>query len=128
MPFHAHTLRRVLFGGLLALLTSFASAAALNETATREIDHLLDSVSTSGCIFIRNGREHEPAEAAEHLRTKYRQAHRYVNSAENFIDRIASESSISGRPYRVNCEGDEEPTRTWLHRALAEYRERNGAG
>ena len=123
MPFQAHTLRRALVGGALALLTTLASASGSDENAAREIDHLLDFVSSSGCTFIRNGKAHDPAQAADHLRMKYRRAHRYVDSAETFIDRIASESSLSGRPYRVSCDGHEETTKMWLQRALADYRQ-----
>ncbi len=108
-------------GPLLALL--LAAGGALGDDATAaEIDYLLTFVAESGCTFIRNGSEHEPAAAADHLRLKYSRGARYVNSAEQFIDRLASESSWTGKIYYVDCNGHTEPSGQWLHRALADYR------
>ncbi len=99
-------------------------AAESDARTAAEIDYLLDYVSTSGCTFIRNDSAHDPADAADHLRLKYSRGKRYVNSAEQFIDRLASESSWSGKPYSVDCDGRTEPSREWLYRALTQYRER----
>lgn len=95
---------------------------AADTDADTEVDYLLEFVASSGCEFERNGDRHDPASAADHLRLKYSRGKRYVNSAEHFIDRLASESSWTGKPYTVNCDGVEEPTADWLHRALDEYR------
>ena len=97
--------------------------ADVPEAADREIQYLLGFVAASNCLFNRNGSGHEPADAADHLRLKYRRGARYVDSAEQFIDRLASESSWTGRDYTVSCEGDEFPTNAWLHRALETYRQ-----
>jgi hypothetical protein len=109
----------------LALLMALASghAAAADGATEREIDYLLGFVEKSGCVFVRNGTEHDSADAADHLRLKYSRGSRYVNSAEQFIDRLASESSWSGEPYTVTCDGRTETAGAWLHRALADYRE-----
>ena len=109
----------------LALLLALANGrGALAEDATeREIDYLLGFVEKSGCIFVRNGTEHDSADAADHLRLKYSRGSRYVDSAEQFIDRLASESSWSGKLYTVICDGRTETAGAWLHRALADYRE-----
>ena len=113
---------------MLALVLGCGLALpGLADSAARtaaEIDYLLDYVSTSGCSFIRNGKAHEAADAADHLRLKYRRGKRYVNSAEQFIDRLASESSWTDKPYSVDCNGQTEPSRDWLHRALTDYRQR----
>jgi len=106
---------------LLALATGVTAMA--DDTAEREIDYLLGFVEKSGCIFVRNGTDHDSADAADHLRLKYSRGSRYVNSAEQFIDRLASESSWSGKPYTVTCDGTTETAGAWLHRALADYRE-----
>lgn len=110
---------RLAAGGILALTASLYSVA---DTET-EIEYLLDFVSGSGCMFERNGTEHEAADAADHLRLKYSRGKRYVNSAEQFIDRLASESSWSGRKYTVTCGDTTELSGDWLHRALDEHRE-----
>ncbi len=104
-------------------LCLLASTALANEQTDREINYLLEFVATSGCTFVRNGAEHDPADAADHLRLKYSRGARYVNSAEQFIDRLASASSWSGKPYTVTCDGKTEPSGDWLHRALDDYRQ-----
>jgi hypothetical protein len=79
-------------------------------------------VANSGCDFFRNNSLHDPVSAADHLRYKYRHGKRWVKTAEQFIDRIASGSSISGKPYHVNCNGVESDSGEWLHQALARHR------
>ena len=90
--------------------------------AEREIEYLLAYVADSGCTFHRNGRDHASADAADHLRLKYRRGRRYAESAEDFIDHLATGSSWSGRAYSVSCGEFTEPTADWLRRALADYR------
>jgi hypothetical protein len=108
----------------LLLLTCSLSAPMLvaDEQVESEVAYLLEFVAGSGCDFVRNGSSHDPEEAADHLRLKYSRGKRYVNNAEQFIDRLASESSWTGRPYSVTCDGQSQPAGPWLHRALTTYR------
>ena len=109
---------RMLLAFSLVLLVSVVQA----ETDP-EIDYLLTAVESSGCTFIRNGDDHPSPEAADHLRMKYERAGKRISSAEDFIKRIASKSSLSGRPYTIQCEGGApEPTGEWLSEQLAEFR------
>ena len=98
-------------------------ASASDAAADAEIRYLLDYVADSGCVFLRNGDSHEAADAADHLELKYQRGRRYADTAEHFIDRLASQSSWSGKPYSVTCGATTEPSADWLHRALAEYRQ-----
>lgn len=108
---------------LLLVLALALPALALPESAAEaEIQYLLAFVADSHCDFIRNGTSHDSAEAADHLRLKYRRGSKYAGSAEQFIDRLASESSWTGKPYTVNCGGHIEHAGDWLRRALADYR------
>jgi hypothetical protein len=116
--------RRYLLALVLGCGLALPGVADSDARTTVEIEYLLEYVSTSGCSFIRNGSAHDPADAADHLRLKYSRGKRYVNSAEQFIDRLASESSWTGKPYSVDCNGRTEPSRDWLYRALTEYRQR----
>jgi hypothetical protein len=101
----------------------FAALASAGEDRTNpEIQYLLDYVAASGCAFLRNGDAHDAADAADHLRLKYNRGRRYADTAEQFIDRLASQSSWSGKPYTVTCDATTEPSADWLHRALAEHR------
>ncbi len=87
-----------------------------------EIEYLLYFVGGSDCIFIRNGGEYQAKEAREHLEMKYNHVKRRIKTAEDFIDKIASKSSLSGRQYEVRCDGVKFQTSQWLREALASYR------
>ena len=106
-----------------AVLTLFTLTAMGGEDYDAEVQYLLGYVESSGCTFVRNGSEHDAAGAADHLRLKYNRGGKYVNSAEQFIDRLATESSWTGKVYTVTCDGVTQPSGEWLHRALAAYRE-----
>jgi hypothetical protein len=71
-------------------------------TDREKIERLLMAIeSAEGVVFIRNGAEHSAKDAAEHLRTKWQAAGDQIETAEEFIEKIGSESSFSGEPYRV---------------------------
>lgn len=107
---------------LICILALPRLALAEQDQAEREIQYLLQYVQQSGCDFNRNGSAHESADAADHLRLKYKRGNRYADSAENFIDRLASESSWTGETYTVTCAGITQPSGAWLHQALDNYR------
>lgn len=110
-------------GCLLAMLLAPAMASATPDArAEREIRQLIDSVSASGCTFLRNGEAHDPAAAAEHLAMKYGKARRYLDSTEEFIDKVASRSFLTGSEYRVSCNGRETATGSWLGQRLQALR------
>jgi hypothetical protein len=91
---------------ILALMfASIAFAAESTSTTKLEIDHLFSYLKESGCQFFRNGTWYGAREAATHLNRKYQylQEKKQVPSAEAFIERAASESSMSGQAYRVRC-------------------------
>ena len=108
---------------LLALWLAFMPAAYAEDTMNLEIDYLLDTVAASGCVFIRNGSEHEAESARDHLNLKRRRGKRYFSSADEFIDRLASSSSWSGKPYHIRC-GEEEQqfAKDWFTAVLEDYR------
>ena len=90
-----------------------------------EIDYLLQYVETSGCAFYRNGVWYESARATAHLRTKYDYlaARKLIVTTEDFIEKAATKSSMSGLPYKIRCgTGDEIASADWLRQALASYR------
>ena len=107
---------------ILLLLSHPVFAEAADD---HEIEYLLEFVAESGCTFHRNGEDHNSVDAAAHLRLKYRRGKKYANSAEQYIDRLASKSSWSGKPYTVTCDGQTQTSSAWLHGALQEYRLRS---
>ena len=89
-----------------------------------EIDYLLTQVGSSGCTFYRNGKRHSARVAREHLQSKRRHNAHLIDSTEEFIEKIASRSSISGKPYRIRCRGQGEQTAgEWFSTLLVSYRE-----
>ena len=76
------------------------TATALTEP--QKIDRLIARVeSLEGATFIRNGSEHTPAEAAQHLRDKRGRAGEKLKTADQFIEQIGSRSSLSGEEYMI---------------------------
>ncbi|MGS1078745.1 DUF5329 domain-containing protein [Pseudoxanthomonas beigongshangi] len=92
--------------GTLAMTAS----AAPSEQTRREITQLMDGLSNSRCEFQRNGKWYGRADARAHLQRKYDYLLKrdLVDTAEQFIERAASKSSLSGRAYRVRCPGQAE--------------------
>jgi len=108
----------VLAGLLLAMVGP--ARAAPNATEAARIEQLIRHVAGQGEIqFVRNGQAYPAAEAAEHLRTKLRAAGQRIDTAEQFVDHLASRSSITGRPYRIRfADGREIDAGPWLRAAL----------
>ncbi len=89
------------------------------ETAEEEINSLIAAVADSGCTFVRNGKNYTSQEAEKHLQLKYRRGRKHAQTAEQFISRLASESSMSGNPYYMNCEGKpSQRSGDWLMQRL----------
>ena len=105
----------VLIAGLVA------TARADSETDT-EIHALIQAVAESECEFNRNGSVYSAEAAAEHLELKYSRGKRYTDSAEAFIERLASKSSWSGKPYQMICGGETQPAGDWLTMRLEALR------
>jgi hypothetical protein len=106
-----------------------AARAAPPPAATLEINHLLGLIEHSSCEFFRNGTWYDAQRAAAHLRTKYEAlaASGQIGSAEDFIDKAASGSSVSGQAYLIRCGGGAPmTTRQWFSAALARYRGTSG--
>jgi hypothetical protein len=91
---------------------------ALDETA--KIERLLEAIANEkDAVFVRNKSDHEPREAADHLRSKWSRA-KEIASARRFIDEIATRSSLSGEPYQVRfSDGRVVPLADWLNERLA---------
>ena len=110
----------LLFAGILTR----AHAVEL-PTTKAEIAHLFATLEASNCQFNRNGTWHSSKEASAHLATKYKylQDKDLVPTAEKFIERAATESSLSGKAYQIKCaEGVVQPSAPWFQAILLKYR------
>ena len=115
--------------GLLLLGSMLPAAAAPSAEAKAEIAGLMDALASSGCRFQRNGSWHDATEARAHLQRKYDYLLKKdkVDSAEQFIERAASRSSMSGRAYRVRCDGREQDAVSWFDGQLKRLRAAPGS-
>jgi hypothetical protein len=116
-------MRRVVVPLLLLAFANSSEADPRPATAA-EIAHLLAAVEASQCTFIRNGTPHPSAEARAHMEMKYDHMRGRVARAEDFIELVGSQSSITGRPYVVDC--TDEPQRRshdWLLECLHAFRD-----
>ncbi len=108
----------------LALAAGTAGAAERSPETQAEIDYLLDRVASSGYVFIRNGDEHDSAEAADHMRRKYEHFDDEIDTAETFIEKSATRSLLTRRAYEVRFpDGSQAETAEWLLGELAAYRD-----
>jgi len=113
----------------LIFVAMFASVSLAGEPtpATKlEIAHLVSYLQASGCQFYRNGTWYGSSEAVSHLNKKYQYLldKGLVPSTEAFIERAASESSMSGRAYRVRCGSNAAVNSAdWFRAELEKYRQ-----
>ena len=112
---------------MLCLLATAAAEAVPATSVQMEVNFLLGFIEGSGCDFQRNGTWHNSVAAQVHLRDKYRYlvARDLVDTTEQFIERAASQSSLTGQPYQVRCRGG--PTissKQWLNDELTHLRAR----
>lgn len=103
----------------------FVSTGVAQVDKSDEINHLLEFIAQSDCIYIRNGKEYSALEARDHIAGKYQSVKWRIKTSETFISKIASRSSFSGKQYMIRCKEEEQPTEQWLSRELGNYRSRH---
>jgi uncharacterized protein DUF5329 len=117
-------------GLMVGLMLSPAVRSAPPSIAQTEINYLIGFLGNSGCEFYRNGIWYDSKAAETHLREKYTvlEGGDRIRSSEDFIEQVATKSSLSGQPYQIKCSGGEAlTTNQWLYAALARFRA-SGAG
>jgi predicted ThiF/HesA family dinucleotide-utilizing enzyme len=115
--------RKITAALILAALALWAGAALALEGAEMDrVEAFLSLLSTkTDLIFVRNGSRHPVDKAVGHLNRKLSQAKSRVSTAEEFIDKAASASSISGKPYEIILPGGGTvPAREYFHELLKE--------
>lgn len=104
------------------LVSSPVVAEKLDEKG--KIEYLLKAIGGSGLVFIRNGEEHLASEAEEHLRMKLKKAGDKIKTADDFINNIASKSSMTMKPYYIKLkDGTLVEAEKWLHNKLDSIKE-----
>ncbi len=116
------TMGSILMVGLI--LVSIARAEP-PVNVQREIHFLLSYIGSSGCEFYRNGTWSDSKTAQTHLRDKYNYlvAGNQINTTEDFIEKAATASSLSGQSYKVRCNGSATvSSKQWLRDELTRIR------
>ena len=110
----------------LLVVSPRASVAegAAPEAERLAIEALIASVARLGdASFVRNGQSYGASNAARFLREKWKSRESEVKSAEDFIDRVASFSSTTMKPYLIRfADGREVPSADYLRAELARLR------
>ena len=107
---------------VLFVTVVFPLPATASASMQEEITHLLNYIETSDCVFIRNNSRHNPEEAVKHIEKKYNYMKKRIKCTEDFIKGAATESTMSGKPYTIICDGIEMATADWLCVELKKYR------
>src|SRR5215213_9341090 len=112
-------MRYVILTGIVlsVALHSFAQTtqpAAMTED--QKIEALIKTVEQlKDATFIRNGKEHDCHEAAKHMRDKWEHGKDQIKTATDFIEKAASNSLASGKPYLIRFkDGREVESGTFL--------------
>jgi hypothetical protein len=102
----------------LAAVASTGNAVVLSEK--QKIEALISSVEKlPNAVFIRNGSEYDGAQAASHLRLKWKNAGKRIKTAEDFIRLCATGSSMSGKEYQIKfAEGRTVSSQQFFHDQL----------
>ncbi len=86
----------------LGPMAGLVGRAAPPPAEQARIDKLIRHVELQkGMVFIRNGSEYSCEQAAKFLRGKMESMGAEVSTAREFIERIATRSSMSGKPYQI---------------------------
>lgn len=120
--------------GLVVLMVSMMTTATAGQAppvVQAEITSLLSRLETSDCKFNRNGTWYSAAKAKAHMLVKlrYLENRTTLTSTEQFIELAATKSSVSGKPYLVQC-GDTpaQASGAWLTMQLKSLRAAHASG
>ena len=102
---------------LITLAIPVATHAQTLPTAERQkIESLIKYVSDlKDTKFIRNGWSYDVSTAVRFLRGKWEANESSIKTARDFIDKVASFSGTSGKPYMIRFKDSKEiPSREFL--------------
>ena len=96
------THRNILAALCAMLIASGASGSHNLPSEDEKIERLIRIVAElKDATFIRNGKEHDCQEAAKHMRDKWEHGKDQIKTAGEFIEKAASRSMASGKPYTI---------------------------
>lgn len=132
----SHTvLTRTLVAAIVVIVSAWSRGGCADEprTETQKIEALISHIEElKDAKFVRNGVEYDSKTAAEFLRSKWKTHKKEIKTAEDFIEKAASRSSTSGKPYLIRRkDGGETPSGEYLKKrleAMEVQRDETGGG
>jgi hypothetical protein len=105
----------------LGLAFSALGQAQILATEKQKIELLIEHVARlKETKFVRNGSAYSAQTAAMFLRRKWQANESAVRTAQDFIDKVASFSGTSGKPYLIRMQdGTEVKSRDFLLATLS---------
>jgi hypothetical protein len=95
-------LQALLAAMAFALCAASLAHATPSASEQKVIETLIQRVASQKSMkFMRNGEEHDAAEAARHLRAKYDHFKDEIVTAEDFIRLCGTRSEVTKVPYKV---------------------------
>ena len=102
--FRARLLKLVIFIGIcsFSVVSSDTLPSPGKLMESEKIELLIAHIEAmQNARFIRNGKEYSSSRAARHLRKKWSHVKKRISTADQFIEYIASKSSVSNKPYQI---------------------------
>ena len=111
---------RLVFTATLAVVVLAAAARAAEMSERQKIEALIKHVEGLQDVkFVRNGEAHDAKTAAKFLRGKWDAHTADIKTAIDFIDKAATKSSTTGKPYLIRLKGGKEvPSADYLRAEL----------
>lgn len=101
----------ILFLSLTGIASSYCQSVKKALTEKEKIENLIHAVEIlDSARFYRNGTFYDAKAAADHLRMKVEKAGDRVKTAQDFIEKVASKSYISGEDYKIVYNNGREVT------------------
>ena len=127
-PRFAPSRRATLLALVACMCLSATPAFALSDKEEARVLAMLALLEKrSDLVFIRNGDSHSAVDAAAHLRLKLARTRSRLDTAEQFVDKVASSSSVSGAPYLIQQYGKPfEPAKPFLQQLLKQAGQPSG--
>src|SRR5688572_5241367 len=106
--------------GVGLLLACLVPLAAQDAAEKDRIEGLLKHVQgLKAAKFVRNNQAYDASAAVTFLRRKWQAEAAKVKTAEDFIDKVATASSLSGQPYLIRfADGKEVKSGEYLREIL----------
>jgi hypothetical protein len=109
----SHGLMRIISATLLLLVATAAPldlrAAEKPGTEKEKIEALIKNLENlKDATFIRNNSDYDAKTAARFLRGKWQAHEKEIKTATDFIDKVASVSGTSGKPYVIRFKDTRE--------------------